>query len=56
MKTYKKIINGKEYKIYKANGYWRAEDGIEVLASKTKRGCIKAINGDLSECIFIEYI
>jgi len=56
MKTYTKTINGTTWTICQEQGYWRAEDGEQVIASKTKRGVIKGINGDISEMMFHEWI
>ena len=52
MKTYKKIIKGVEFEISKQFGYWRCENSEQVFSSKTKRGAIKAANGDISEMMF----
>jgi hypothetical protein len=55
MKSYTKIVNGIEFKISNEMGYWRAENKVEVYASKTKRGVIKAINGDFTELLWSEW-
>lgn len=52
MKVYHKKINDVDYKISKETDYWRCENDVEVFASYTKRGAIKAAKGDKSEMIF----
>jgi len=55
MKKYKKIINGVAFEISKENNYWRCENDDVIFASKTKRGAIKAAEGDNSEIMFAEW-
>lgn len=53
---YKVELNGTTWSVEKANGYWRADDGEQVMASKTKKGAMMCIEGDTSKMMFHEWI
>lgn len=54
---YKGELNGVVWTISKEVDYWRAEDGEQVWASKTKKGAINSVvNGYNKDTMFHEWI